>query len=31
MKIYHELNIYKKYEMQVHPESEQFTMYYNFF
>lgn len=26
--IYHELNIYKKHEMQVHPESEQFTQYY---
>jgi hypothetical protein len=28
LKIYFELNIYKKHEMQVHPESEQFTLYY---
>ena len=30
-KIYHELNIYKKYEMQVHPESEQFTRMHMYF
>ena len=30
-KIYHELNIYKKHEMQVHPESEQFTRMHIYF
>jgi hypothetical protein len=30
-KIYHELNIYKKHEMQVHPESDQFTRMHIYF